>query len=63
MQYSANVDGILSDNTTPTVTDNNNSKINYFLPGPIQDADSRASTEITQWLLKIFKDLFTRIGF
>ena len=32
------------------VTDNNNSKINYFITGPQQVADKIASVEITQQL-------------
>ena len=46
----------------PTVTDNENSKINYFLPGPNQNNDKRVSAEITLQLQKDFKDVFTRIG-
>ena len=32
------------------VTDNNNSKVNYFLPGPQQHANIQASKEIIQQL-------------
>ena len=46
-----------------TVIDNENRKINYFLPGPNQDIDKRMSTEITQQLQRDFKDIFTRIGY
>ena len=46
----------------PTVTDNENSKINYFFPGPNQDNDKRVSPEITQQLQRDFKDVFTRVG-
>ena len=31
----------------PMVTDNENNTINYFLPGPNQDNDKKASGEIT----------------
>ena len=44
------------------VIDNENSRINYILPGPIQDNEKRASSEITQKLQRGFKDVFTGIG-
>ena len=44
------------------VIENENSKINYFLPGPNQDNDKRASAEITLQLQRDFKDIFTGIG-
>ena len=44
------------------VIDNENSKVNYFLPGPNQDNDNRVITEITQLLQRDFKDVFTWIG-
>ena len=42
--------------------DNNNSKINYFPPGPYQEADRRVSAKITQHLQKEFKDVVIGIG-
>ena len=46
----------------PMVIDNENNKINNFLPCANQDIDKRVSTEITQHLQRHFKDGFTRIG-
>ena len=43
----------------PKVIDNENSKINNFLPGPKQNDDKRVSAEITQQLQRDFKDVFT----
>ena len=40
-QCHANTDGITNGNN-PKVADNTNNKINYFLPGPSQEADRRA---------------------
>ena len=34
------------------VTDNNNSKLNYFLPGTQQEGDKKACAEITKKLYK-----------
>ena len=39
VQCNANPWSMASDNTNLTVFDNDNSKINYFLPGPSQGAD------------------------
>ena len=47
-QCNTNTDISISMNANPTVTDNNSRKINYFLPGPSQYADRRASAKITQ---------------
>ena len=46
----------------PTVNDNNNNSIKYFLPGLNSDSDKKASDEITQWLQRKFKDIFSGIG-
>ena len=45
----------------PMVIDEETNTINYCLPGPCQDNDKRASTEITQQLQRDFKDVFTGI--
>ena len=45
------------------VTDKEPNTINYFLPGPNQDNNKRASAEITQQLERDFKDVFTGIGY
>ena len=42
------------------VTDNDNSSIKYFLPGP--NADKKACDEITNWLQRELKDVFNGIG-
>ena len=42
------------------VTDNINSKINYFIPGPQQEADERENIEITQFHRE-FNNTFTGI--
>ena len=57
-QCNANTDGILSDNTNPVLTDDNNDRTNYFLPSPNQDADRRTNAEMAQQLQKKFKDEF-----
>ena len=44
------------------VTDNINSKINYFIPGPQQEPDKMVSAEIMQQFHREFKDVFTGIG-
>ena len=44
------------------VTDNEPSKINYFLPGPSQDNDKKVSSGIMQQLQRDFKYVFTGIG-
>ena len=44
------------------VIDNTNSKINYFIPGPQQEADKRAITDIMKQEHGEFKDVFTGIG-
>ena len=62
IQCNANTDSNISDSTNPTVTDKKNSKINYFLQGPNQDADRRSSAKIMQQLHKEFKDVFTGIS-
>ena len=54
-QCNTKTEGIQSVNTNPTDIDNNNSKINYFLPGPYQEADRRLSAKITEQLQKKFK--------
>ena len=36
-----------------TVTDNNDAKINYFIPGTQQEAEKRASAEITQNYIEV----------
>ena len=43
------------------VIDNNNSKINYFIPGLQQEDDRKASAELTQQLDSEFKGVFMRI--
>ena len=45
-----------------TVIDNENSKINYFVPCHNQYTDKGVSTVITQQLQRDFKDVFTRDG-
>ena len=45
----------------PMYTDNENSIISYFLPGPKEDKAKKASTEIIQQLQRDFKHVFTRI--
>ena len=44
------------------VTDNENSKINYFLPGPSVENYKRANTDIIQQLQRDFIDVFTGVG-
>ena len=39
---------ILNNKGNPTVIDDINSNLNYFIPGPQQEAEKRASTEITK---------------
>ena len=46
----------------PMVIDNELYTINYFLPGPNEDNNKRASAEITQEIQRYFKELFTGIG-
>ena len=41
---------------------NNNSKVNYFLLGPQQEADRKGITELTQQLHREFKDVFMELG-
>ena len=53
-RYRSNTMGILSGNMYPMVIDNNNSKINCFLPGQSQQADRDESARITQQLEKEF---------
>ena len=48
---------------TPMVIDNINGKINYFIPGPQQEVDEKASTEIMQHLHRKCTDVFNGIGF
>ena len=62
MQSDANTNGITTVNTNPTITGNNSSKINKFLPGPRQEADRRVSAKLTQQLQKEFKDVSKAIG-
>ena len=38
-KFNTNTDIIINVNTNPAFMDNKNSKINYFLPGPSQEAD------------------------
>ena len=45
----------------PLVIDNINSKINYLIQGPEQEADKRKSIEIMLQSHREFKDLFTLI--
>ena len=40
----------------------NNNKVNYFLPGPGEEANRRASAWITKQLQNEFKGIFTGIG-
>ena len=58
-----NTDSIPNSNSTdnPVVIDNDNNKINYFLPGPMQEDDNRESAEITQCPHREFKDVFKGI--
>ena len=42
--------------------DKDNHKMNYFLPDPSQEAEMRASANITEKLQKELKDVFTGIG-
>ena len=44
------------------VIDEEYNTINYFLPGPDQENDKRASAEIIQQILREFKDVFNGIG-
>ena len=46
----------------PTVIGKEPNTLNYFLPGLDQDNDKRVSAEITQQLLRDFKDVFNGIG-
>ena len=62
IQSNANCDKSLNDNLYIVTTDNNNLKINYFLPGPSQEADKRANTKKIQQLQEELKDVFTGIG-
>ena len=64
-RYHKNTDSISKSNNKdkPIVTDNENSKLNYFLPGPNKDNDKKWSAEITQQLQRDFKDAFIRIGY
>ena len=50
-----------SNKDMPMVIDNENSKINYFLPDPNQDNVMRVSAETTQQLWRDLKGVFTRI--
>ena len=61
--YTNTVSNSKSDNKDkPTIIDNKNSKINYFLLGHNQDNDKRVSTETTQQLQNDFTDVSTGIG-
>ena len=53
----------LNSKDNPIVTDNNNNKINYFLPGAQQEAYNTTSTEIIQKVYKEFNNVFTGIGY
>ena len=46
----------------PMITANESSKISYFLPGPNQDNDKRASTEITQQLQRDLRMYLPKLG-
>ena len=43
------------------INDTDNYNIKYFIPGPNNDADKKASDEITKQLQREFKDVFNWI--
>ena len=56
VQCHANNDGITSVNTNPMITENNNSKIHYSIPGPCQETERRVQAKQMQQLQKEFND-------
>ena len=62
-KYNINTTGFLNSNKggKTIIIDNIYSKLNYFIPGPLQEADERASAEIMQQIYRKFKDVFTWI--
>ena len=48
-------------NINPIVMYNSNSSINYFIPGPGEEADSRVSAWITKQLQSKFKDVLLEL--
>ena len=63
-QYNAYTEDIQNDNTNPRVKDKDNGKINYFLPGPSQEADMKANRKKLHSTYKgnLFKDIYKGIG-
>ena len=46
----------------PTINDNNNSHIDYFLPGPDKEADRTENAKLTKQQHDEFSDIFSEIG-
>ena len=58
-----NIHGHSNLNNRPdNISSSNNNKIKYFLAGPSEKSDKKASTEITKQLQMEFEDVFTGIG-